>query len=69
MIYFIPINIIDKIKENGIAVSKLSRVTGIPLPRIYKWLKKSFPKLEDQRILDKFLKGEEINFQNSTPGS
>ena len=49
--------IIEKIKKSGVSVAELSTQTGIPTPRIYKWLDGSAkPKHEDAIKLELFLK-------------
>ena len=49
-------DIIDKIKETGVSVDNLSKATGIPTSRIYKWFsKKAEPKYADTKLLEDFL--------------
>ncbi len=48
----------DKMKEDGISVLKLSNDTGIPAPRIYKWLEENSkikPKYDDIITLKSWL--------------
>jgi transcriptional regulator with XRE-family HTH domain len=46
----------DKMKESGITVSKFSNDTGIPAPRIYKWLDgKNNPKYDDIKTIERWL--------------
>lgn len=53
--------LLDKIKESGVSVSSLSMATGIPEPRIYKWMQgKANPREKDRMLLEKFVKGELI---------
>lgn len=53
-------DLINKIKEKGYSAAEIAEGTGIPLPRIYKWLQgKSQPKAKDARDLEFFLNGIE----------
>jgi len=46
----------DKMQESNITVSKISKETGIPAPRLYKWLDgTNTPKYEDIKTLERWL--------------
>lgn len=48
-------------KERNVSVLELSRQTGIPSPRIYKWYQSDTnPKLEDAEVLESWIKGESL---------
>lgn len=59
--------LIDKIKKTGASVDKISKDTGIPTARIYKWFSgKALPKYADAALLEEFLNmstQKEINFK------
>lgn len=49
-------NILDELKGTGASVLKISKETGIPANRMYKWYEgKGSPKYEDVQILRKWL--------------
>ena len=61
-------DIIDKIKQTGISVDNLSKATGIPTSRIYKWFsKKAEPKYADTKLLEDFLNKGIIKPDVATP--
>lgn len=60
-------DIIEKIKQKGFSPKEVSEGSGIPLPRVYKWMQgKSSPKAEDSRILEKFLQSYTVK-DNTEP--
>ena len=60
-------DIVDKIKGTGISVDELSKSTGIPTGRIYKWFEgKSAPKYADAIKLEDFLNGKSIHIKDAT---
>lgn len=49
-------NILDELKQTGASVLKISKETGIPANRMYKWYEgKGTPKYEDVQILKAWL--------------
>lgn len=47
----------EKMSKDGISALKISKMTGIPAYRIYKWLDgKAKPKAEDSKLLEQWLK-------------
>ena len=63
-------DIIDKIKESGVSVDNLSKATGIPTSRIYKWFsKKAEPKYADTKLLEDFLKVGKVKPDVTTPNT
>lgn len=62
--------LLNAMKIRGVKVPKLSKETGIPADRIYKWFQQgTHPKEEDSVILEKWINGESENVENNAPVS